>query len=797
MNVQSSQIQVLITEIDEVLSQPNLRLPWVVFGETVTRSRQVLERVRRYLVFLKEQVDQEAFGETEQPASISPGMREPLWQAIRREMIYLRTNLTQPLQDEIDRLRVQQHSLIQEIQQLEARKAQAIGQAPPQSYQQQLSREFLQEFMSRLQDSLIQNVTETLNQIETRFLDSVLLTEANSLPALVPESVDKPRTALDRLTPAGRLEQMRQLQAQSDHLLMTLDSSLSVIFEALQRNLQTYSDSLGQSLERMHSLGKQGEVMLTTLVNQLAQQVDQETSSYLQSSLQLTPSEVPPKTGDLPPHPSVVSPPPRNFSSAFEGIFPYAGAEVPRQSRPNVPSDELEEEEPLNITDEFEAEIEGRLSTPTDGLERTLEESLNWDELMVEPSSPDPDSEPESLKNTATEAESSEGIVTPPSQNTDLFGDDFDEIQMLDEDRVSEDIETLLLDEDNDFQVAGISEDESEIHLDTEDLFGDGEPETTPITPIESQDLHTESLEETADFLSLNSWDGLGQPTSDVSVESDFSSTSEVIDPVFLESENLFTPAIEQVSPLTDEVLDPALASTTNPFEETLDDLSDIFQEPTFEAVSPANSGVVSARTQQALTGIVSSVTSFPQTPSKPVSLERDTYIQASPDENLLPLELEPDSEQVDSRLLIDRNTLEHLEADLFNLEKPETQPTPPTNSRKLTDSKPQIPTPKLSAKTTSKESQSDEMITFEDLFRDIGMAPSSAQSVSLAAVESLSKPTGDRQNVVSAQALSGLTLDDVFNSLNLAEEETLNWDTEQEEDSLSLEALSREFFKN
>ena len=173
MNVQKGQIQALITEIDEVLSQPSLRLPWVVFGETVTRSRQVLERVRRYLVFLQEHTDEQALGvtlEAHQP-SISPGTREPLWQAIRREMIYLRSNLTQPLQDEIDRLRTEQRNLIQEIQQLEARKAQAIGQVPPQPYQQQLSREFLQEFMTRLQDSLIHNVTQTLNHIETRFLD--------------------------------------------------------------------------------------------------------------------------------------------------------------------------------------------------------------------------------------------------------------------------------------------------------------------------------------------------------------------------------------------------------------------------------------------------------------------------------------------------------------------------------------------------------------------------------------------------------------------------------------------------
>lgn len=117
---------------------------------------------------------------------------------------------------------------------------------------------------------------------------------------------------------------MRQLQAQSDHLLMTLDSSLSVIFEPCNETSKPILIPFPKALERMHSLGKQGEVMFTTLVNQLAQQVGQETSSYLQSSLQLTQSETASNTDNLPSPESVVSPP-QDFSSAFEGLFPMRG----------------------------------------------------------------------------------------------------------------------------------------------------------------------------------------------------------------------------------------------------------------------------------------------------------------------------------------------------------------------------------------------------------------------------------------------------------------------------------------
>ncbi|WRH65199.1 MAG: hypothetical protein RSE13_14815 [Planktothrix sp. GU0601_MAG3] len=185
------------------------------------------------------------------------------------------------------------------------------------------------------------------------------------------------------------------------------------------------------------------------------------------------------------------------------------------------------------------------------------------------------------------------------------------------------------------------------------------------------------------------------------------------------------------------------------------------------------------------------------QIESQTVSLENDAYVQASPDENLLPLDLQEDSEQIDSRLLIDRNTLEHLEADLFNLEQPETSPVIKPTPAKLTYSQPQVTPQESSKKTTSKVSQPEELITFEDLFRDIGMEPSSAQSVPSISIESLNIPAAEKQNLASTQGLSDLTLDDVFNSLNLADEKNLNWDTEQEEDSLSLEALSQEFFKN
>ena len=80
---------------------------------------------------------------------------------------------------------------------------------------------------------------------------------------------------------------MQRLQAQSDQLMMRLDSAIRIIFESMHANVNSYEDSLEQGLNRMHTLGQQGEAMFSALVNRLAEHLGRETSTYLQSSLQV------------------------------------------------------------------------------------------------------------------------------------------------------------------------------------------------------------------------------------------------------------------------------------------------------------------------------------------------------------------------------------------------------------------------------------------------------------------------------------------------------------------------------
>ncbi|MBW4578845.1 MAG: hypothetical protein KME42_04620 [Tildeniella nuda ZEHNDER 1965/U140] len=300
MTSQKDQIQALITDIDGVLQKTTPRLPWVVSGE-MTQQRQVLERVRNYLVTFQRSVGEsvgqggarpdllahdiyyqpqasyssppvDAQAERSQPYSPDELTAQQMLQAIVQEMGYLRSNLMQPLQSDVELLRQQRESLAQEIRQLEAQRQGYAGQLP--SNQQQVITEFLQALMSRLQETLPQQVAQTLrsgNQQSLPYGANLALT--GSAPSIAATSE----------SPSQGSGNIQIAQSQSDELLTKLDSTLSVVFESLQRNVQAYEESLSQGLDKMHSLGQQGEMMFTALISHLANQLGHEASSYLQS----------------------------------------------------------------------------------------------------------------------------------------------------------------------------------------------------------------------------------------------------------------------------------------------------------------------------------------------------------------------------------------------------------------------------------------------------------------------------------------------------------------------------------
>lgn len=313
MTAQKDQIQALIAEIDGVLQRTNPRLPWRVSGEA-TQQRQVLERVRNYLVSLQQQ-----------PAiAPNPGIA-PGTDILSQDLYY------QPSQDPTRSPAFENGATADATtQQLLNRVLQEISQlrvslTPPN--QHPASAELIQVLMNRLQEQLTQQIAQALNPAGGQ--------------ALAPRSdymlaAGMPPSSLS----AAQYEQVQALRRRSDQILVNLDATLNIVFESLQRNIQTYQDSLAQGLERMYSLGQQSEITFKALVEMLAQQLQQEASTYL-----------PPAATEAPRSPSIPTPPeiePATQSSdaaaaasepaiapahpltppTFVSSFPYAGTEI-------------------------------------------------------------------------------------------------------------------------------------------------------------------------------------------------------------------------------------------------------------------------------------------------------------------------------------------------------------------------------------------------------------------------------------------------------------------------------------
>ncbi|NER32584.1 MAG: hypothetical protein F6J93_00635 [Oscillatoria sp. SIO1A7] len=312
------EIQSLITDIDGVMRKMNSRMAWWMSGDI----RRVLERTRSYLVSLQKQsnassapsgarnsdrkalpsgtVEDATSAELEQNRLAST---EDLRIALDKEMTLLRTNLMQPLLSEMEGLRQERESLVLEVRELELQRQNELSLTQQQARQQQFMSEFLQGFMGRLQERLTEQVAQAMVRLEGQLLkyESTPYTGAAYTGAApLSGNMDAARQDVEALPPnhplldpAERLEHLRMLQAQSDRLLISLDSTLRVVFETMQRNLQAYEESLTEGLEKMHRLGQQGEVMFASLVSHLVQQslglktnAEEKTASYLQGSLE-------------------------------------------------------------------------------------------------------------------------------------------------------------------------------------------------------------------------------------------------------------------------------------------------------------------------------------------------------------------------------------------------------------------------------------------------------------------------------------------------------------------------------
>lgn len=284
MTSQQAQLQALINEIEALLGRAAPRLPWKMTNES-TEQRRVMEQTLNYLKELQSSGElTPGWGIISGEGAIAPdassasppdaqdtaeAASQQVLKALLQEMQYLRAQMVQPLTNEVMALQQQREVLKNEVRQLELdrlRMAEESGGG-------QLNPAWINEVVGQLQSSLLEQITPQLRALQAQISDA---------PALYGAMQDPLETSADlpQLSPQQRLEQLRQIQAQTDYMLLRLDANLRAVFESLDQSIQSYCDTLNQGLDAMHGLGQQGEFIFRTFINHLGQQL-QEESGYL------------------------------------------------------------------------------------------------------------------------------------------------------------------------------------------------------------------------------------------------------------------------------------------------------------------------------------------------------------------------------------------------------------------------------------------------------------------------------------------------------------------------------------
>jgi FtsZ-binding cell division protein ZapB len=636
-----NQIQALIDEIEGVLQQPAPRLPWM--GETTRESRALLDRVRGYLLEQQQALaNQPHRPSTPQPSEPATESAEQLLQSVMQEVKGLRSSVVQPLREDIEALQRQRDELLQEIRHLDTQRQTKASLAQQSAQQQQIIAEFLQSLMGRLHDSISQQIGQTLNQIENEFFNDDASTQyqtavlegsetagaAEYIPVWDPSAAQYGQRLTNPLHPRERLAQLRMFQHKIDEMILTLDSTVSVVFETLLQNVQVYEASLSKRLETMHNFSRQSEEMFAGLVNQFAQTLERQASVSLSGAPEATesaaslsasaaPVEREPQSQETqekhpePPISASVAPPKTQFAQT--------------QSQPAADSPPLEEDWLQLLDTEESSLLSGPTSVPSQPVsEAGMEQQINqvYDDLFTAEETPPPASVPEPAQGDWFEEsfieekwseEAPESAM--PVSGFPSCEEFFVEFQPFDEDTAS-----LILDEPTNPSPQSPTSQTSAPPAPTDEFF----PEFEPLD------------EDTASLL-------LDQPQ-------------------LLEPSEPSAADVEIPQPPR-----PASRPKTSPPETRTAELSlkDLFSETAFPVETPPSSPTPSP----------ASVSSPPDT-YDPITDENwvvEGFIPASPDEDLLPVS-EFEEPEPEPSFAINPITLNQLKQDLFSLEEGEEE---------------------------------------------------------------------------------------------------------------------------
>lgn len=165
---------------------------------------------------------------------------------------------------------------------------------------------------------------------------------------------------------------------QSYRMAASLDDTVNRTFASLRHDINSYQSSLAQQLERMHTLGQQGEAILEVLVKRLSQQLQAEARQGSPRTLEpsFPPREINPSAGAAMalPEPGF-PPPPRSIPPAIPPTAPSPGVPSPSLTgATGLPTnwlDSLNAQSPQSneptfvIEEDEEAEVETAAPRPT------------------------------------------------------------------------------------------------------------------------------------------------------------------------------------------------------------------------------------------------------------------------------------------------------------------------------------------------------------------------------------------------------------------------------------------------
>ncbi|TVP59732.1 MAG: hypothetical protein EA343_19230 [Nodularia sp. (in: Bacteria)] len=353
MTSRADEIQKLIADIDNLLNNSGKRLSRLLSSQT-PEAREVLEKIRNFLSqereseILNSKDQNQLTGETQRspllekfvnqsnlqsgatPLQLSAQPKQPpteesnlLSQQLKSEL----STLIQPLQAELAAMMQERATLLQEIRQLEQRKQHNSSLSQQWANQEQMISEFLQLLMSRIASNLVPQIANNGN---------TQITSSATQPFL--ESTEQAQ----RLT---------HLTRELDKRLLSLDGTVNFVFEALQRNINTYHESLCQGLARMHSTGVQGEQLMANFLNNLTQHLQQEAPITLLSIPELEKNESLSPLPSLPTQANTIAPEAipaeqisDNTSQTWEFIAPEASSSLT-----------FNNEEDVIVTDDLDA----------------------------------------------------------------------------------------------------------------------------------------------------------------------------------------------------------------------------------------------------------------------------------------------------------------------------------------------------------------------------------------------------------------------------------------------------------